>query len=72
MFYSIDSLSIAKPKCRNAFHLFGTEISLFLKLKPLKPCCYYNVCGRDGSAAMLAAKRSTGVTPEVNLRECVI
>ena len=29
------------------------------------------VCGRDGSAAMLAAKRSAGVEPEVNLRECV-
>ena len=29
------------------------------------------VCGRDSSAAMLAAKRSAGVTPEVNLRECV-
>ena len=27
--------------------------------------------GRDGSAAMLAAKRSAGVAPEVNLRECV-
>ena len=24
-----------------------------------------------GSAAMLATKRSAGVTPEVNLRECV-
>ena len=29
------------------------------------------VCGRDDSAAMQAAKRSTGVAPEVNLRECV-
>ena len=29
------------------------------------------VCGRDGSAAMLATKRSAGVAPEVNLRECV-
>ena len=29
------------------------------------------VCGRDGLAAMLAAKRSAGVTPEVNLREHV-
>ena len=29
------------------------------------------VCERDGSAAMLAAKRSAGVIPEVNLRECV-
>ena len=29
----------------------------------------YTVCGRDGSAAMLAAKRSAGVAPEVNLRE---
>ena len=29
------------------------------------------VRGRDGSAAMLAAKRSAGVTPEVNLREHV-
>ena len=29
------------------------------------------VCGRDGSAAMLATKRSAGVTPEVNLRERV-
>ena len=25
----------------------------------------------NGSAAMLAAKRSAGVTPEMNLRECV-
>ena len=29
------------------------------------------VCGRDGLAAMLATKRSAGVTPEVNLMECV-
>ena len=29
------------------------------------------VCGRDGSAAMLAAKRLAGVAPEVNLRECI-
>ena len=28
-------------------------------------------CGRDGLAAMLATKRSAGVTPEVNFRECV-
>ena len=26
--------------------------------------------GENGSAAMLATKRSAGVTPEVNLREC--
>ena len=25
----------------------------------------------NGSAAMLAAKRSAGITPEVNLKECV-
>ena len=25
----------------------------------------------NGSAAMLATKRSTGVTPEVNLRKCI-
>ena len=30
------------------------------------------VHGRDSSPAMLAAKRSAGVTPEVNIRECVI
>ena len=30
------------------------------------------VCGRDGSAAMLVAKRLAGVTPEVNLREHVM
>ena len=30
-----------------------------------------HVCGRDGMAAMLAAKRSAGVTPEVFLREHV-
>ena len=30
------------------------------------------VCGRDGLAAMLAAKRSAAVTPEVNLMECVM
>ena len=30
------------------------------------------VCGRDGSAVMLAAKRSAGVAPEVNLKEYVI
>ena len=30
------------------------------------------VCGRDSLAAMLATKRLAGVTPEVNLRECVI
>ena len=29
------------------------------------------VRGRDGSAAMLVAKRSAGITPEVNLREHV-
>ena len=29
------------------------------------------VCLRDGSAAMLVAKRSAGVAPEVNLKECI-
>ena len=29
------------------------------------------VCGRDGSAAMLAARRSAGVAPAVSLREHV-
>ena len=36
---------------------------------PPMPACRY--VEENGSAAMLAAKRSAGVTPEVNLRECV-
>ena len=35
---------------------------------PPMPCRYVE---ETGSAAMLAAKRSAGVAPEVNLRECV-
>ena len=34
------------------------------------PACRY--MEENGSAVMLAAKRSASVTPEVNLRECVI
>ena len=30
------------------------------------------VAGKDGLAAILAAKRSAGIAPEVNLREGVI
>ena len=30
---------------------------------------YLQVCGRDHLAAMLATKRSTGVAPEVDIRE---
>ena len=37
----------------------------------LSPTNASQVCGKDGSAAMLAAKRSAGVTPEVNLRRHV-
>ena len=33
------------------------------------PACRY--VEENGSAAMLATKRSAGVTPEVNLGECV-
>ena len=32
---------------------------------------HVHVCGSKGSAAMLAAKRSPGVTPEVNLRNAL-
>ena len=35
---------------------------------PTNACTHVQVCGSNGSAAMLAANRSTGVTPEVNLR----
>ena len=32
----------------------------------------HRVAGKDGLAAILAAKRSAGIAPEVNLKECVI
>ena len=35
------------------------------------PMRVHKYVDRNGSAAMLATKRSAGVTPEVNLRECV-
>ena len=41
------------------------------ELPVLSPANASQVCGRDRSAAMLAAKRSAGVAPEMNLRECV-
>ena len=31
----------------------------------------YRYIEENGSAAMMATKRSVGVTPEINLRECV-
>ena len=37
----------------------------------LSPTNISQVCGRDGLAAMLAAKRLAGVAPDVNLREGV-
>ena len=41
---------------------------MILGSSPTNACTYVQVCGWNGSAAMLAANRSTGVTPEVNLR----
>ena len=38
----------------------------------LSPPNARQVCGRDGLAAMLAAKRSTGVAPEMNLRATML
>ena len=43
-------------------------IGLNLRVQPMSGCRYVE---EIGSAAMLAAKRSSGVVPEVNLRECV-
>ena len=41
---------------------------MILGSSPTNACTFVQVCGSNGSAAMLAASRSTGVTPEVNLR----
>ena len=41
---------------------------MILGSSPTNACTHVQVCGSNGSAAMLAANRSTGVTLEVNRR----
>ena len=43
-------------------------LQMILGSSATNACTHVQVCGSNGSAAMLAANRSTGVTPEVNLR----
>ena len=49
--------------------VFENKVKISENKRNLDPSI--QVCGRDGSAAMLAAKRLAGVAPEVNLREHV-
>ena len=64
--YSVDYWSLTV-----VYYQWMAKSLMFMSVEPVS----FNalqVCGRDGSAVMLAAKRSAGVAPVVNLKEYVI
>ena len=66
----IQQASIAQSVERlPGFTLPGSGGTIDLFRSPPMPACRY--MEENSSVAMLAAKRSAGVTPEVNCRECV-
>ena len=55
-----------------SYYLVRYLLRRTMSLSVKSPTNASQVRGRDGSAAILAAKRSAGVAPQMNLRECVM